>query len=239
MDSQLHDFGFSEVPETIMLQIPKVWLKTGCVVEHPVGVTLGGGFWSEGHPKIDWRVFLHFIVKALKYTILKLSRGLYHYITVKGPKGILNGDLKWLLKNFISNHAKFFFSPGSNSWTLQRSMFQLNHYMHSQLETAWGSVAWLFRLQRIHSHATHLGVHDNILVTEQSHHPNFGHPTTIARWLRIVQWIAAAKGTASISRSDACWWTVFDWYDGPNLLCWPNQDIPKRRTNVLDKTCLA
>ncbi len=38
----LHDFGFSEVPKAVMIQIPKLF-QVGYVVEHPVGVTLGEG----------------------------------------------------------------------------------------------------------------------------------------------------------------------------------------------------
>ena len=98
----------------------------------PLGVTLGGCLWTQGHPKIDWKVFLYLIVKSLKSTVLKLPRALCHYITLKGSKRVLNRDLKSLLKKIIIKYAhdlgfllKKFFSRINQVDAIKKSHFSL------------------------------------------------------------------------------------------------------------------
>ncbi len=122
---------FLNSPRWTCWRLPK-FCKNGYVVESPVGVTLGGCFWTEGHPKINWKAFLHFIVKSLKLTVLNLSEGFGHYITFQGSKEVLNWGLKSLFKDFIMKHAygQCFllkrFSSRSTSLMLEQSTFQPN-----------------------------------------------------------------------------------------------------------------
>ncbi len=163
-----------------------VWIsklsRTGYVVEHPGGVILDGGF-LRGHPKTDGSVFIHFIVKSLSPPFWSYQGLFFLCVTAKGPTCV-NRGFKSLLNNFIMKHAQgqgFLFIK-LFSWILdffgaaEEHVSTQSLHKHSQFVKLWGSVArFLQELQKIHSHATPLGVHNYTMVTEQSHHQNFGH----------------------------------------------------------------